>query len=72
MLGDSDFFKAVRMESPDVIPTSVSILPAMWIHRGAETERLVKPFRSFFLKITMWTTETPLPWPMVLTGLVSM
>lgn len=48
MLGDSDFFKAVRMESPDVIPTSVSILPAMWIHRGAETEQLVKTFPQFF------------------------
>ena len=37
---DSDFRKAVRLESPEVIPTTVSILPAMWIHHGREIEYL--------------------------------
>ena len=44
----SDLIKAIRMESPSVIPTSVGFLPAMWIHHGAETQRLVREFPQFF------------------------
>lgn len=40
--------KAIRMDSPSVIPTTVSILPAMWIHHGDETKQLVKEFPQFF------------------------
>lgn len=45
-----NLIKAIRMESPSVIPTSVSILPAMWIHHGDEIQRLVKEFPQFFPK----------------------
>lgn len=48
MFGDSEFLQAIRMDSPENIPTSVSILPAMWIHNGDETHRLVKEFPQFF------------------------
>lgn len=48
MFGDIDFMKAIRMDSPSAIPTTVSILPAMWIHHGDETKRLVKEFPQFF------------------------
>lgn len=44
----SDLIKAIRMESPSAIPTSVGFLPAMWIHHGAETQRLVREFPQFF------------------------
>ena len=48
MFGDLDFMKAIRMDSPSVIPTTVSILPAMWIHHGKEVEKLVQAFPQFF------------------------
>ena len=38
MFGDIDFMKAIRMDSPSVIPTTVGLLPAMWIHNGKEVE----------------------------------
>lgn len=48
MFGDLDFKKAIRLEHPDNIPTTVSILPAMWIHHGKEIEYLVKQYPQFF------------------------
>lgn len=48
MFGDIDFLKAIRMESPSVIPTTVGFLPAAWIHNGKEVERLVKEYPQFF------------------------
>lgn len=48
MFGDIDFMKAIRMDSPSVIPTTVGLLPAMWIHNGKEVERLVKEYPQFF------------------------
>ena len=48
MFGDIDFMKAIRMESPDVIPTTVGMLPAMWIRDGKAMEQLVKDFPQFF------------------------
>ena len=48
MFGDIDFMKAIRMESPDVIPTTVGFLPAAWIHHGPQVEELVKSFPQFF------------------------
>lgn len=48
MFGDIDFLKAIRLESPSVIPTTVGLLPAMWIHNGKEAEQLVKTFPQFF------------------------
>ena len=45
-----DLIKAICMESPSVIPTSVSILPAMWIQHGDEIQRLVREFPQFFPK----------------------
>ena len=48
MFGDSDFLKAIRLESPAVIPTTVGLLPAFWIRRGREAEELVERFPQFF------------------------
>ncbi len=48
MFWDNDYKKAIRMESPSVIPTSVAVLPAMWIHHGKETEYLVRQYPQFF------------------------
>ena len=48
MFGDLDFMKAIRMDNPTDIPTTVSILPAMWIHHGAEIQKLVKEYPQFF------------------------
>lgn len=48
MAGASNLVKAIRLESPSVIPTSVSILPAMWIHHGYDTQHLVREFPQFF------------------------
>lgn len=48
MFGDIDFLKAIRMESPEVIPTTVGLLPAMWIRDGKAMEQLVKDFPQFF------------------------
>lgn len=48
VFGDLDFKKAIKLESPSVIPTTVSILPAMWIHHGKEIEYLVKQYPQFF------------------------
>ena len=50
MFGDIDFMKAIKMESPSVIPTTVGFLPAMWIHHGKEAERIVKEYPQFFPK----------------------
>ncbi len=48
MFGDLDFKKAILMDAPAVVPTTVAILPAMWIHHGKETEYLVKQYPQFF------------------------
>ena len=48
MFGDKDFFKAIRMQYPSVIPTTVGLLPAMWIRNGKEIEQLVQAFPQFF------------------------
>ena len=48
MFGDADFLKAIRLEHPDVIPTTVGLLPAFWIRRGRDAEELVKAFPQFF------------------------
>ena len=48
MFGDTDFLKAIRLQSPEVIPTTVGLLPAFWIRRGAEAQELVARFPQFF------------------------
>ena len=48
MFGDIDFLKAIRLEYPDVIPTTVGLLPAFWIRRGREAQELVERFPQFF------------------------
>ena len=48
MFGDLNFKKAIKLEHPEVIPTTVGVLPAMWIHHGKEIEKLVKRFPQFF------------------------
>lgn len=48
MFGDRGFIKSIRMEYPTAIPTTVNILPAMWIHHGRETQELVKAYPHFF------------------------
>lgn len=42
--------KAIRMESPSVIPTTVGFLPAAWIHHGKAIQELVDSFPQFFPK----------------------
>ena len=48
MFGDTDFLKAIRLDHPEVIPTTVGLLPAFWIRRGREAEELVRRFPQFF------------------------
>ena len=48
MFGDTDFRKAIRLEYPKVIPTTVGLLPAFWIRRGPEAEELVRRFPQLF------------------------
>ncbi|MBE6951219.1 MAG: hypothetical protein E7451_07770 [Ruminococcaceae bacterium] len=48
MFGDIDFLKAIRLESPEVIPTTVGLLPAFWIRRGKDAEELVRRFPQLF------------------------
>ena len=48
MFGDLDFMKAIRMESPSVIPTTVGFLPAAWIHHGKAIQDIVDAFPQFF------------------------
>lgn len=48
MFGDTDFRKAIRLEYPEVIPTTVGLLPAFWIRRGPEAEELVRRFPQLF------------------------
>ena len=44
----ADLIQAVRMEHPDSIPVSVSILPAAWIRYGSELQRLTDQYPQFF------------------------
>ena len=48
MFGDIDFLKAIRQEYPEVIPTTVGLLPAFWIRRGRDAEELVRRFPQLF------------------------
>ena len=40
--------QAFRMESPDTIPVSVSILPAAWLKYGADLQKLTLQYPQFF------------------------
>jgi len=44
----SEWIKAIRMESPETIPVSVSILPAAWFYYGEELQRLTDQYPQFF------------------------
>lgn len=44
----ANLIQAIKMESPDSIPVSVSILPAAWIHYGKELQKLVDQYPQFF------------------------
>ncbi|MGN1345175.1 MAG: uroporphyrinogen decarboxylase family protein [Eubacteriales bacterium] len=44
----ASLIQAVRMEFPDTIPVSISILPAAWIHYGDELQRLIDQYPQFF------------------------
>ncbi len=44
----ANLIQAFRMESPDVIPVSIDILPAAWIKYGRELQRLVDQYPQFF------------------------
>lgn len=44
----SDLIQAIRMEHPDTIPVSLSILPAAWIKYGSELQRLTDQYPQFF------------------------
>jgi len=44
----SDFIQAVRLESPATIPVSVGILPAAWMHYGAELQHYNEPDRFYW------------------------
>lgn len=44
----SSLSQAIRMEHPDTIPVSVSILPAAWLAYGDELQRLIDQYPQFF------------------------
>lgn len=44
----SNLIQAIRMEHPDTIPVSLSILPAAWLKYGEELQRLVDQYPQFF------------------------
>lgn len=44
----SNLIQAIRMEHPDTIPISLSILPAAWLKYGEELQRLVDQYPQFF------------------------
>lgn len=44
----ADLIQAVRMEYPDTIPVSLSILPAAWLKYGEELQRLAAQYPQFF------------------------
>ena len=44
----ADLIQAIRMEHPDSIPVSVSILPAAWIKYGEELQKLTDQYPQFF------------------------
>ena len=43
-----DFVKAIKMEYPERIPVGVSFLPAMWLRKREDAERLVREYPMFF------------------------
>jgi hypothetical protein len=44
----NDFIKAVRFEFPEIIPVSISFLPAAWMRYGAELQELIDNYPQFF------------------------
>ena len=54
---------AVRMEHPDTIPVTVSVLPAAWMKYGSELQRLIDQYPQFFngLKKDLEHVEDQLP-----------
>jgi Uroporphyrinogen decarboxylase (URO-D). len=44
----SDFIKSIKLEYPETIPVSVSILPAAWMKYGAELQKLTDNYPQFF------------------------
>lgn len=44
----NDFIKAVRFEFPEMIPVSISFLPAAWMRYGAELQELIDNYPQFF------------------------
>lgn len=44
----SDLIQAVRMQYPDTVPVSVSVLPAAWFRYGADLQKLVDAYPQFF------------------------
>ena len=45
---EPNLYKAIKLQYPSEIPLMIGILPAMWIHHGAEMERVVKEYRHLF------------------------
>jgi len=45
---EPNLYKAIKLQYPSEIPLMISILPAMWIHNGAEMERVVKEYKHLF------------------------
>ncbi|MBR4941565.1 MAG: hypothetical protein IKZ19_06150 [Clostridia bacterium] len=50
-----DFVKAIKMEYPERIPVGVSFLPAMWLRKREDAERLVREYPMFFPENTLET-----------------
>ena len=44
----SDLIQAIRMQHPETIPVTVSILPAAWLKYGEEMQRLTDQYPQFF------------------------
>lgn len=44
----SSLIQAIRMESPETIPVSIGLLPAMWMKYGKELQKIVDEYPQFF------------------------
>ena len=45
---DGTLLQAIRLQHPETIPVSISILPATWIRYGSELQRLTDAYPQFF------------------------
>ena len=49
----SNLIQAIRMESPDTIPVSLGVLPAVWLKYGKDMQKLADQYPQFFGGVKM-------------------